>query len=369
VYLVIMLIGWIRNPQGERIADGVNINDDRVVAWKARLVRSVWAGLALSLGGILGASPWWGYALRNGFSGLILELGGSAIAGVERLPWIFQVFQHTINFLLLGSSVIFGFRPPWSIDWLVLPLIPFVLLFWMVVLINIYRRLRKDDPYRGPQALLVGVMAALIVGFILTPFGADPSGRYFVPLVVPLSLFAASLIFDLDRRIGGWAYGLFLLVLIYSFMGIYLSARRFPPGITTQFYAPSQIDHLYDRELITFLQRIGERRGYCNYWVTYPLAFLSQEDLIFTPRLPYHLDFRYTERDDRYQPYDDLVANSNRVAYITTNHPDLDEYLRSSFTSLGLSWQEARIGDYMVFYALSEPVRPQEIGLGVTTNP
>jgi hypothetical protein len=173
----------------------------------------------------------------------------------------------------------------------------------------------------------------------------------------------------LDKSIGGWAYGLFLLVLIYSFWGTVLSARRFPPGITTQFYSPSQIDHRYDRELIAFLQRVGETRGYSNYWVTYPLAFLSQENLIFTPRLPYHLDFRYTERDDRYAPYDDLVASSQRVAYITTNHPELNGYLRSSFASLDVSWQEARIGDYTIFYALSQPVRPQEIGLGVTTSP
>ena len=229
--------------------------------------------------------------------------------------------------------------------------------------------MRKDNPYRGAQALLIGVIATLILGFILTPFGADPSGRYFVPLVVPLSLFAASLIIELDKRIGGWAYVLFFLVLVYSFWGTLLSARRYPPGITTQFYAPSQIDHRYDQELIAFLQRVGETRGYSNYWVTYPLAFLSGENLIFTPRLPYHLDFRYTERDDRYEPYDDQVASSNRMAYITTNHPDLDEYLRSKFVSLDVSWQETQIGNYTIFYALSEPVRPQEVGLGVTTNP
>ena len=118
-----------------------------------------------------------------------------------------------------------------------------------------------------------------------------------------------------------------------------------------------------------FLRQEGEDRGYTNYWVSYPLAFLSREELIFVPRLPYHLDFRYTERDDRYEPYDDLVAESDHAAYITTNHPALDELLRSGFIQDGLTWQEIQIGDYHVFYDLSAPIRPNDIGLGATTNP
>ena len=159
------------------------------------------------------------------------------------------------------------------------------------------------------------------------------------------------------------------LLLVYTLWGTLQSARRIPPGITTQFYAPAQVDRRYDAALIAFLRQHGESRGYGNYWVTYPLAFLSQEELIFTPRLPYHLDFRYTERDDRYAPYGDQVAQSDRVAYITTNHPELNQRLRDGFFSLGASWQETQIGDYTVFYALSRPVRPVELGLGTTTDP
>jgi hypothetical protein len=79
--------------------------------------------------------------------------------------------------------------------------------------------------------------------------------------------------------------------------------------------------------------------------------------------LPYHLDFRYTERDNRYAPYNDMVAQSERVAYITTNHPPLDKRLRDGFTDLGISWKETQIGNYHVFYNLSRPVRPSEIEL------
>jgi hypothetical protein len=121
-------------------------------------------------------------------------------------------------------------------------------------------------------------------------------------------------------------------------------------------------------ELMAFLREKGETRGYTNYWVAYPLAFQSAEELIFIPRLPYHPDLRYTARDDRYQPYAGLVAQSDRAAYITTVHtPLLDERLRVGFQKLGITYSEATIGDYRVFYALSSPVRPELLGIGVET--
>ncbi len=325
--------------------------------------------LALGAGALLGAAPWWLFALEHGFRAMLVELTGGAIAGVEGLPWILQVLRHTTNFLLFGSTVVFGLRPPWDVTWLVLPLLPFILLLWMGVCVYIVRCMRRNTPFRAAQSLLVGVILVLMAGFVFTSFGADPSGRYFLPLAIPLSLFAAALVLELQAKIGYWASGLALLLLAYNLWGTVQSARRFPPGVTTQFYAPAQVDHRYDQALIAFLLRQDERRGYGNYWVTYPLAFLSAEDLIFVPRLPYHPDFRYTERDDRYLPYDEIVSQAERVAYITTNHPQLDEYLRSNFMKLGVSSQEIQIGDYHVFYALSQPVRPAQIGLGTTTEP
>jgi hypothetical protein len=137
-----------------------------------------------------------------------------------------------------------------------------------------------------------------------------------------------------------------------------------PPGITTQFDSVTQIDHSDDQALIKFLMDHHEYFGYTNYWVSYPLAFLSEERLIFVPRLPYHQDLRYTLRDDRYEPYDKIVQQSERIAYITTNNENLDQQLRSGFSSLGVDWQEAKIGDFQIYYQLSRVVHPGEIGLG-----
>jgi len=154
------------------------------------------------------------------------------------------------------------------------------------------------------------------------------------------------------------------LVLVFNLWGTAQTALNNPPGLTTQFDAQTWIDHRYDEELIEFLRLQGEKRGYSNYWVSYPLAFQSGEDLIFVPRLPYHQDFRYTARDNRYEPYDRLVDQAERVAYITTHHPELDKRLRTGFTTLGVAWEEATIGDYQIFYGLSRKVRPEELNMG-----
>ena len=322
------------------------------------------ANLVALVGVLLGAAPLIGYALQNGFAVMLQELGGSAIAGVEKLPWIFEVGSHLLSLMVLGTTVIFGLRPPWGVEWLGLPLLPFVMIFWSVVIVYSWRCLTNPGPNRAPQALLVGMTVVLTGGFLFTPFGADPSGRYFLPLAIPMALFAGSLILQLEERLGKWTPGLLALLLVYNLWGTLQCAYRYPPGITTQFYTPAQVDHRYMPQLEDFLRQQGETRGYANYWISYPLAFHSQEELIFVPRLPYHQDFRYTEREDRYPPYGEQVAAAPRAAYITSNNPPLDERLRSAFTGLGVGWKEIQIGDYLVFYALSRPVRPQEIGLG-----
>jgi hypothetical protein len=303
------------------------------------------------------------YAASHGLDKLILELFGTAVS-VETQPWLARTGQHVVNFLLLGLSVIFGFRPPWNVRWLAQPLLPFVLAFWMGVIAFSIHLLRRNIR-RGENWLLTGVAVTLLAGFFFTPFGIDPSGRYFLPLAVPLALFAAQMIDAIPPRV--WQkVALLALVILYQGWGTVQCILTNPPGLTTQFYEPSIIDHAADEQLIAFLREQGETRGYTNYWVAYPLAFQSAEEIIFIPRLPYHLDLRYTSRDDRYAPYTKIVEASRRVAYITTRNPDLDLHLRASFKQMNIAWKEKVIGDYRVYYQLSRAVRPQELGLGET---
>jgi hypothetical protein len=312
---------------------------------------------------ITGAVPWLFYAFHNGFSSLLMELSGSAIVNAEPLSFLAKFGQHLVNLILLGVTVVIGARPPWNVDWILLPLIPLILFFWLGALVYGWRTIRNDETYRFNKVVMGCVGTVLIITFLVTPFGADPSGRYFVPLIFPLSFFAAEFLLWINRKYGLWAWALLIFVVSYNFYGILRSANSYPPGITTQFDPITQIDHRYDYLLLQFLESKEEYYGYTNYWVSYPLAFLSDEKIVFIPRLPYHLDMRYTTRDDRYEPYDDIVHHANRVAYITTFHEPLDGLLRERFTLFGLQWKEKKIGDYQIFYNLTKKVTPYELGI------
>jgi 4-amino-4-deoxy-L-arabinose transferase-like glycosyltransferase len=332
---------------------------------RSRKRRALFAAVVVA-GALMGAGPWIWHAVVEGIGPLVAELGGSAIA-VESGGS--PVWGRLLNALLFGSTVTLGLRPPWGVSWLALPLAPLVLAFWVGVLIQTFSSLRSPDRNgqgRELRWLLIGVAAVLFLGFLLTPFGGDPSGRYFVPLAVPMAVLGADFVERLRLRSGRWVvYSLLAIPLFFHLWGTFQALVESPTGLTTQFDSVTWIDRDYDAQLIAFLEENDEPYGYTNYWVAYPLAFLSDEQLIFVPWLPYHQDFRYTERDDRYPPYDALVEASPQAAYITTHHPELDEYLRSAFVDLGVDWREAVIGDYRIYYALTEKINPQDIGLGV----
>lgn len=319
-----------------------------------RAPRLLRAALPFLLGFMLGAAPWFGFAYQNGFEVLLRELTLGGVAGVSGVSPLLSPFVHAFNFLLLGMTVILGLRPPWDVRWLAAPLLPFALAFGLGVWIYAFRRARKT----AEEALLLGLMLTLVALFIFSSFGVDPSGRYFIPLAVPLAIFAARWLTGLQKQIGRWVLLLLALLMLYNAWGTLQSALRYPPGITTQFDSVTQVDHRLMNELADFLRAHGETYGYTNYWVSYPLAFLTQEELIFVAHLPYHQDFRYTPREDRYPPYAQQVDQAEKVAYITTNNPPLNENLRAEFTRLGITWQEHKIGDYQIFYALSQPAYP-----------
>jgi hypothetical protein len=324
------------------------------------------------VGFLIGASPWLLYTAQHGAITL-REAAGGAVAGASNRHLLVAAFEHLVYLGLFGITVVWGLRPPWSASFLALPLVPYALAIHMGCWLQALRRTTA-----GPgRLLLAGTAITLIVAFILTPFGADPSGRYFLPLVVISALYLADVLHWLRlrrrHRRTVWrkwfAQILALGVVAFYWWGNVQSAARYPPGITTQFDAVAQVDGRALDDLATFLQVNGESRGYTNYWVAYPLAFVSQEALLFQPRLPYHLDFRYTPRDDRYAPYGEAVAESPRVAYITARHPALDERLRRGLGRLGVPYQEAAIGDYRVFFALGRRVEPAELGLGECCEP
>jgi len=319
----------------------------------------VTAMLIFILAFILGSFPWWFASLQAGFLTQLKELFGSAIA-VENENWVIRSIKHLFYFIFLGLPAALGLRPPWDVKWLALPLLPLIIMIWGWVFWkfpDIYKN--ETQPTRLGWKMLIMSAGLLMAGFVFTSFGLDPSGRYFLPLVIPLALCISRVVVkaEVPRRI---RYAIPVILLVFAAIGTIESAVG-SPWITTQFDRVSWIDHHYDDDLIHFLQSNDETRGYSNYWVAYPLAFLTEEKILFVPRLPYHQDLRYTSRDDRIARYTELVDSSPQTAYITTFNPSLDQALREGFTRLGVTWKEKKIGDFLIYYSLSRPVRPAEI--------
>lgn len=314
--------------------------------------RSVIAIISLVGGGFLGGSlPWWIFAVQNGWSNLIAELFGAAVA-VESEPFLMRSLNHFFYFIVLGLPAAIGLRPPWDVNWLGLPLIPFVLILWGKVLCDWFKLTRGSSL----KWVIEGVFLTLVIGFVFTSFGVDPSGRYFLPVWVILCVLAGK-VFDEWGKKKIASLALMGVISIFNLWGNIQCALKNPPGLTTQFYTPARIDMQAMPQVIEFLNERGEFRGYSNYWVAYPLAFLTNEQIIFSPRFPYHPDLRYTNRDDRYPLYTKQVEASTKVALITTRNPALDEKLRSLLEERGIEWNEKQIGDFLIYYDLSRPLR------------
>jgi hypothetical protein len=316
---------------------------------------------SLLTGLAMGASPWIIGAIHLGPQALLQELFGSAIAGLSGEGLLGSILAHFRNLLLFGPTVVFGLRPPWSTQALlpILAIIP--ILFWSGVAVLSYRRSRQQG-LAYSEKILLGSAGFLLAGFVLTPFGGDPSGRYFLPLTLTMAVLAGGA-FDWLTSNGRKRLGIIFvtLVLLYHAGSTFQAALRDSDGLTTQFDPVAQLDFSNFPALISLLEAKEIQYGYTNYWVAYPLAFKSDEEIIFTPRLPYHQDFRYTTRDNRYPPYSEKVEAADRVAYITTNHEALNRVLMKSFTDLGVQYQWAYLEPFMVFFDLSAPVRPDQI--------
>lgn len=319
----------------------------RLTAWRRYLV-------AL-LGFAMGSAPWWVALIQSG-GVLLAEMTGAAVAGtVASSNVLGSLGIRVIDYFLFGVPAWWGVRYPWSAEFVMPVLGALVLVFYLGALGYALKR--------GPRVLW-GMIVTLLATYLITPFGGDPSGRYFLPVYLPLAIFIAMLL-QWFRKQNVTLAGLILVVLLgYNVGGTLLAAANPLPRITTQFDPVTWIDHTRDQELIDFLLEHDETRGYTNYWVQTPIAFLSHERIISAARLPYHLNLGYTPRDDRYPPYTQAVRAAPRAFYITVNHPPLEALIRERLTALGVTFQEQSIGNYHIFYGLSRKVEPEELGIG-----
>ena len=313
--------------------------------------------LAFCVGACIGLSPVIFWASSHGVGALLSEVSGSAIAGVAGGSYLSQILLSIRNLFLFGVSVIFGFRPPWDVAPLFVPGLLLASAFWFSVGLDWVRRRGFEGSCREGSLLLRDLSIVTLLGYILTPFGADPSGRYFLPLSIVLAILAGNfLVHKTESHSIYLRWLLFSGLILFHFGSNLQVAVGDAPGFTTQFDASTRIDHSYDQKLVDFLTEVDATRGYTTYWIAYPLAFQSEEELVFVPALPYHADLRFTERDNRYKPYAEEVASSRQIALVTTTQEALDHAIFESLSALGVDWDEANIGPYHVYYDLSETI-------------
>ncbi len=133
-------------------------------------LRTVWQSAAIFIaGGFLGAFPWLLYGFQHGYGTLFSELMGSAIAS-QKIGYLSGVGTRLVSFLLFGITAVFGFRPPWEIRWLVLPMIPLIAGIWVLILIGCHKLLKGNEPESRRILMLFGVILVLSAGFIFTSF-------------------------------------------------------------------------------------------------------------------------------------------------------------------------------------------------------
>ncbi|MEM6527686.1 MAG: hypothetical protein AAF653_05290 [Chloroflexota bacterium] len=309
---------------------------------------------------IVGGLPFWIHNFTNNNAALAFYLpflsDVPSDIGVGDVP----ITQKILGLFLFAIPTFTGLRYTWAAGYF-LPIIGLPILFLYIA--ALYHFIRTSEPHTrdGARLLVMGIHVILFAVFLLSSFGADPTGRYFLPLLLPLGIAIGSFTEYLRQNVARpyvWAIPVVVL-LAYNAAGQFNAALRNNPGITTQFDMVNHIPHTYDDELIAFLCKNDIAHGYSNYWVTIRTAFLSQEDIQFSATLPYKTQLTYNPADNRYEPYEVATENAENIAYINiTMLPELDPVLEERFAQAGVTYDTEQIGHFIVYHNFA-PTAPR----------
>jgi len=324
--------------------------------------------IAAVIGVLIGAAPWLIFDFTHDHAALATFITNRQTGEFEGIgiPYV-PPQQRAFGLAFIGLPTLIGMRFPWDAAYFLLPV---GVIVFLIYIIAIFRLLRGQNPLKpDARGLILGMLGLFCAIFIASTFGADPTGRYFLPLLLPLGIVLGALVDGIWNLNGERAHrptgvpfshaaplqtriislALVLLVTGYQAIG-QIVAMTTPLGLTTQFDPISHIPNDNDEALIAFLDKHQLYNGYTNYWVAFRLAFLSGERMQYSSALPYKADLGYNTADNRYTPYQEATENAQRIAYITTNLPELDERLRNSFDSQGIDYQIEQIGLFTIYY-------------------
>jgi 4-amino-4-deoxy-L-arabinose transferase-like glycosyltransferase len=306
---------------------------------------------------IVGGAPWWIYNLQHDWLAVRWLLDTSQ----NNNGLTFTLGERTLGFFFVGLPSVLGLRFPWEqAVWNGFAAGIMLVLFLIVIFREVIYGLRRKN---SPERFLLFVIGCFVLIFIGSAFGADVTGRYLLPLCIPLAICLALWLTELFSAKQGyrWAAVMILIFVIGLQVAGNLTAIRAPVGLTSQFDLVNHIPNDHDQELIEFLKAHNATRGFGTYWMTFRLAFLSREEVILDAWLPNKLSFLYNPGDRRYAPYTQAVLAAERPVYVTANVPELEQRVEAGLKRLQISYQRQQIGSYVVFYDLSRRVLPSEL--------
>lgn len=310
-----------------------------------------WRGLGLTIIAFCVCSaPWWIYNLNHDWQSVRFLLGGfqdSATGHSIGIP------DRLIGLFLLGIPAVIGVRYPWATTaWAGT---------WSILVVLVYVLILVQSRRKPTTKLLWLLLGSVAVIFVLSSFGVDATGRYLLPIVIPLAVLGAIGAFALPRNILLCAIS---IIIGTNIVGTALALRNVPPGLTPQFDPATDFSNAYDNQVIAFLKANVDQYayGYATYWVSYRLAFLSKETIILSPQLPYKSTLIYAGLD-RYPAYTVQVESAEHPVFVTANLPQLDAVIIDRLAQAKITFRQQHIGPYTVFYDLSRRIAPAELGL------
>lgn len=320
-----------------------------------------WPQYLSALGGfLLGSWPWWLYNLRHDWAALSFLLdddnGAASVSFFEKL----------LGFFILGFPTLYGLRMPWEAQFLSNVAAFLALLVFLFFLIRLSQNIRHIFHEKTFLKWRLGSwvwlnLAVLTVVFLASGF-ADSTGRYLLPLWIPLS-FGLALALDKIRVDLGWAVAVVMvLTLLLLHISAVLVAVQQPTGIETQLDSGLRTPPNQDEVLLRFLEDEGYTYGYSSYWLSYRMMFRFDERIILDTSLPID-DNGYRANDNRYEPYTEAVAAADHVFWVTHHFAELDTLIETLFARDGIDYRVMSIGDYRIYFDFSEKVAPSDYNL------
>ncbi|NDJ62475.1 MAG: glycosyltransferase family 39 protein [Chloroflexi bacterium] len=312
--------------------------------------------LIAAVGFVIGSAPWWVFNFQNDFAALSFLIGGaesSEFAGTDiAAP---PLLDRLFGLVFLGLPTLIGLRFPWHPAYVLPALGVIVVAIYLIALWRFVRVRPADSPLKpDARPLLLALTGLHLLIFVASRFSSDPTGRYFVPLALPAALLIAAWAAAQRRRLV--QVGIVAVVIGYQLAGVATAVINTPPGLTTQFNLDTHIPNDHDAALIEFLEAHDLTRGYTNYWVSFRIAFLSDERVQYAATLPYLRTLTYTPRDNRYPAYLEAADQAARVGYVVYTTPEttaVRDRLEAMFAAQGATYTREQIGPYVVYYDFS----------------